>query len=174
VTMTTHTRPTTTNKRTPSQQILAVLRTRLRAARTIELARATGLTELEVLDALYELERDGLVTPSVCGSMITEATMCDYCRSEKIVLSRVAGQSNPNPRTRSDRRDADGKMRFMSKVPSTASTRRRAERDGPARTADDRTVLVGMNRPATPGELRAFVAREQARIRTERGLPPAA
>jgi hypothetical protein len=42
-----------------------VLRTRLGAARTVELARATGLTELEVLDALYELEHDGLVTPTV-------------------------------------------------------------------------------------------------------------
>jgi len=56
----------------------------------------------------------------------------------------------------------------------TAQQRRRAERAGPSRGADDRTVLVGMKRPATPAELRAFVDREQARIRTERGLPPAA
>ena len=62
----------------------------------------------------------------------------------------------------------------MSKLSSTASERRRAERDAPGRTADDRTVLVGMKRPATAAELRAFVAREQARIRDERGLPPAA
>lgn len=39
-------------------------------------------------------------------------------------------------------------------------------------TDDDRNVLVGMNRPATPEELRAFVDRENARIRRERGLPP--
>jgi hypothetical protein len=62
----------------------------------------------------------------------------------------------------------------MSTLPSTAAERRRAERDAPGRTADDRTVLVGMKRPATPAELRAFVAREQTRIRAERGLPPAA
>jgi DNA-binding Lrp family transcriptional regulator len=63
--MSTHTQPTTTTAGDPGQRILAVLRTRLRAARTAELARATGLTEFEVLDALYELERDGLVTPTV-------------------------------------------------------------------------------------------------------------
>jgi hypothetical protein len=62
----------------------------------------------------------------------------------------------------------------MSTLSSPAVARRRAERDALARTADDRTVLVGMKRPATPAELRAFVAREQARIRTERGLTPAA
>jgi predicted transcriptional regulator len=60
--MSAHTRTTVC---TPRQRILAVLRTRLGAARTVELARATGLTELEVLDALYELEHDGLVTPTV-------------------------------------------------------------------------------------------------------------
>jgi hypothetical protein len=86
-----------------------VLRTRLRAARTVELARATGLTELEVLDALYELERDGLVTPACGGSPTTEPTMRDRCRSAETVLSRVAGHGNLNPRTHSDRRDADGK-----------------------------------------------------------------
>jgi hypothetical protein len=74
----------------------------------------------------------------------------------------------------SDRREVGGKMIFMSTLSSTAPARRRAERDAPARTVDDRTVLVGMKRPATPAELRAFVAREQARIRTERGLTPAA
>jgi DNA-binding IclR family transcriptional regulator len=62
--MTTHTRPTTTTAGAPGRQILAVLRTRLRAARTAELAIATGLTELEVLQALYDLERHGLVTPT--------------------------------------------------------------------------------------------------------------
>jgi DNA-binding Lrp family transcriptional regulator len=51
--------------RTPRLRILTILRTRLRAARITELARATGLTELEVLDALYKLEHDGPVTPSV-------------------------------------------------------------------------------------------------------------
>jgi hypothetical protein len=63
--MRTHTRPTTTTAGAPGRRILAVLRTRLRAARTAELATATGLTELEVIDALYDLERDGLVTPTV-------------------------------------------------------------------------------------------------------------
>ena len=61
--MTTRTRPTTTTDDDPRQQILSVLRTRLGAGRTPELAQATGLTELEVIDALYDLERDGLVTP---------------------------------------------------------------------------------------------------------------
>jgi hypothetical protein len=63
--MTTHTRPTTTTDDDPGQRILGVLRTRLGAARTPELAQATGLTALEVLDALVELERNGLVTPTV-------------------------------------------------------------------------------------------------------------
>jgi hypothetical protein len=63
--MTTHLRPITITADAPAQRILAVLRTRLRAARTAELARATGLTDFEVLDALYDLERDGLVTPTV-------------------------------------------------------------------------------------------------------------
>ena len=62
----------------------------------------------------------------------------------------------------------------MSHTPLTAQERRRVERAAPARSPDDRTVLVGMKRPATPAELRAFVDREQARIRTERGLTPAA
>jgi hypothetical protein len=61
----------------------------------------------------------------------------------------------------------------MDSTPLTPQERRRAERDAPVRSADDRTVLVGMKRPATPGELRAFIDREQARIRTERGLAPA-
>lgn len=39
-------------------------------------------------------------------------------------------------------------------------------------TDDDRTVLAGMDRPATPEELIEFVACEQARIRREHGLPP--
>jgi hypothetical protein len=68
----------------------------------------------------------------------------------------------------------DSRIEAMSKLSSTAAERRRAERDAPARTPDDRTVLVGMKRPATAAELRAFVAREESRIRTERGLPPAA
>jgi DNA-binding HxlR family transcriptional regulator len=63
--MTTYTPPTTITADAPAQRILAVLRARLGAARTAELARATGLTELEVLDALHALERDGLVTPTV-------------------------------------------------------------------------------------------------------------
>jgi predicted metal-dependent hydrolase len=62
----------------------------------------------------------------------------------------------------------------MSSTRLTAKQRRRAERKAPARSGDDRTVLVGMKRPATPAELRAFVEREQARIRAEQGLPPAA
>lgn len=62
----------------------------------------------------------------------------------------------------------------MRSTPLTAEQRRRVERSAPARSADDRTVLVGMKRPATPAELRAFVDREQARIRGEQGLPPAA
>jgi hypothetical protein len=65
------------------------------------------------------------------------------------------------------------RLRFMDSTPLTPQERRRAERDAPVRSADDRTVLVGMKRPATPGELRAFIDREQARIRTERGLAPA-
>lgn len=40
-------------------------------------------------------------------------------------------------------------------------------------TDDDLGVLVGMNRAATPDEMLAFIEREQARIRRERGLPPA-
>jgi predicted transcriptional regulator len=63
--MTTSTQPTTTADGDPRQQILGVLRARLRAARTAELAQVTGLTELEVIDALCDLERDGLVTPTV-------------------------------------------------------------------------------------------------------------
>jgi predicted metal-dependent hydrolase len=62
----------------------------------------------------------------------------------------------------------------MNGTPLTAQERRRAERVAPVRSADDRTVLVGVKRPATPAELQAFVDREQARIRTERGLAPAA
>jgi hypothetical protein len=62
---------------------------------------------------------------------------------------------------------AGTKLRSMGDTLS-AQERRRAERDAPTRSDDDRTVLIGMNRPATPAELRAFVAREQARIRAER------
>jgi predicted metal-dependent hydrolase len=61
----------------------------------------------------------------------------------------------------------------MDSTPLTTQERRRAERDAAVRRADDRTVLVGMTRPATSAELRAFIDREQARIRNERGLPPA-
>lgn len=39
-------------------------------------------------------------------------------------------------------------------------------------TDDDRCILAGMDRPATPEELTAFLKREDARIRRERGLPP--
>lgn len=39
-------------------------------------------------------------------------------------------------------------------------------------TDDDRTIIAGMDRPATPEEIIALVEREQARIRRERGLPP--
>lgn len=39
-------------------------------------------------------------------------------------------------------------------------------------TDDEHNVFVGMDRPATPDELRAFVDRENARIARERGLPP--
>jgi len=77
-------------------------------------------------------------------------------------------------RSRFDRGGFDCKIGSVSKLSSTVSRRRRAERDAPARTADDRTVLVGMKRPATADESRAFVAREQKRIRAERGLPPVA
>jgi len=65
-------------------------------------------------------------------------------------------------------------MQSMTDSSLAAQQRRQAERDAPARTAEDRTVLVGMKRPATPAEVRAFVDREQARIRTERGLSPTA
>jgi predicted transcriptional regulator len=58
-----------TRRRTQQQdvrrRVLEVLRTRCRAAMLSELVRATGLDELQVLDALYALEHDGLVTPSV-------------------------------------------------------------------------------------------------------------
>ena len=57
---------------------------------------------------------------------------------------------------------------------TTAEQRREAERTAAPASHDDRTVLVGMDRPATADELAAFVAREQARIRGERELPPAA
>lgn len=67
-----------------------------------------------------------------------------------------------------------GRISVMSSTPLTIAQRRRAERNAAPATADDRAVLVGMDRPATPDELRAFVAAEQARIRIERGLPPAA
>jgi hypothetical protein len=100
--------------------------------------------------------------------------MTDRQGSTTIVACRLEDHGNLTPRDGSDRRDAAGRIRSVRTLPSTAAERRRAERDAPTRTADDRTVLVGMKRPATPAELRAFVAREQARIRTERGLPPAA
>jgi hypothetical protein len=56
----------------------------------------------------------------------------------------------------------------------TSEQRRRAERSAPPRSTDDRTVLVGVKRPATAAELRAFVDREQARMRSERGPSPTA
>jgi hypothetical protein len=63
----------------------------------------------------------------------------------------------------------------MSRTPLTTTDQRRcAERTAGAPTSDDRVVLIGMDRPATADELRAFVDREQARIRAERELPPAA
>jgi DNA-binding IclR family transcriptional regulator len=49
----------------PARRVLEVLRTRGGAARMAELARATGLDELQVIDALYALEQHGLVTPTV-------------------------------------------------------------------------------------------------------------
>lgn len=63
----------------------------------------------------------------------------------------------------------------MSQAPLSLDEQRRraAECAAPHATADDRTVLAGMDRPATPEEFRAFVAREQARIRAERKLPAA-
>jgi hypothetical protein len=48
-----------------ARQVLEVLRTRCNAAGVAELARATGLDELQVIDALYALEHDGRVTPAV-------------------------------------------------------------------------------------------------------------
>jgi hypothetical protein len=48
-----------------ARQVLEVLRTRCNAAGVAELARATGLDELQVIDALYALEHDGRVTPTV-------------------------------------------------------------------------------------------------------------
>jgi len=62
----------------------------------------------------------------------------------------------------------------MDTARHTPEQRRAIERNAQPATTDDRTVLVGMDRPATPEELRAFVAREQDRIRGARGLPPAA
>jgi hypothetical protein len=65
---------TTPTTRTPSmpaaagewaRQVLEVLRTRCCAAGLSELARVTGLTEVQVIDALYALERQGVVTPTV-------------------------------------------------------------------------------------------------------------
>ena len=48
-----------------ARRVLEVLRTRCGAAGLTELARATGLDELQVIDALYALEQQGLVTPTV-------------------------------------------------------------------------------------------------------------
>jgi hypothetical protein len=48
-----------------AKRVLEILRTRCSAAPVCELAIATGLGELEVIDALYELERSGRVTPTV-------------------------------------------------------------------------------------------------------------
>jgi DNA-binding IclR family transcriptional regulator len=48
-----------------ARRVLEVLRTRCGAAGVAELARASGLDELQVIDALYTLEQHGLVTPTV-------------------------------------------------------------------------------------------------------------
>jgi predicted transcriptional regulator len=47
------------------RRVLEVLRSRCGAAMLSELVAATGLDELQIIDALYALERDGLVTPTV-------------------------------------------------------------------------------------------------------------
>jgi hypothetical protein len=47
-----------------------------------------------------------------------------------------------------------------------------AKRVATPRTDDDRTILAGMDRPATPEELIAYLERDKDRIRRERGLPP--
>jgi hypothetical protein len=49
----------------PARRVLQLLRTRCSAAGVTELTRAIGLDELQVIDALYELEQHGLVTPTV-------------------------------------------------------------------------------------------------------------
>jgi hypothetical protein len=63
----------------------------------------------------------------------------------------------------------------MSRGPRSIEKQRRraAERTAAPPTPDDQSVLVGMKRSATPEELRAFIAREQARIRAEREQPAA-
>jgi DNA-binding IclR family transcriptional regulator len=48
-----------------ARRVLELLRTRCGAAGLAELARATGLDELQVIDVLYALEQQGLVTPTV-------------------------------------------------------------------------------------------------------------
>jgi hypothetical protein len=48
-----------------ANRVLEILRTLCNAARVCELATAAGLAELEVIDALYQLERSGQVTPTV-------------------------------------------------------------------------------------------------------------
>ena len=48
-----------------ARRVLEVLRTRCGAAGLAELAHATCLDELQVIDALYALEQQGLVTPTV-------------------------------------------------------------------------------------------------------------
>lgn len=48
----------------------------------------------------------------------------------------------------------------------------RAMRIATPPTDDDRCVIAGMDRPATPEELMELIEQEQARIRRERGLPP--
>ena len=72
-----------------------------------------------------------------------------------------------------DRAPLAGKIRCVSPR-LTDAQRRRAEQNATPRSADDRSVLVGMDRPATPDELRVFVERENARICDKRDLPPAA
>jgi predicted Rossmann fold nucleotide-binding protein DprA/Smf involved in DNA uptake len=48
-----------------ARRVLELLRMRCNAAGVAELARATGLDELQVIDALYALEQRGRVTPTV-------------------------------------------------------------------------------------------------------------
>ena len=75
-------------------------------------------------------------------------------RERRRVVRRVEGRGEARTED-----DTSSKLRLMNHTPLTAQERRRVERVAAARSADDRTVLVGMKRPATPAELRAFVTR---------------